>query len=266
MASKLLPRVLPPAGAPAVLAYAPGGGSSFRRHPRPLIIGLLFLWFFLPCVLVEAAEIKGLVRLDGPVPVQEKLTIEEKKGGNHSTEGCGSLVKDSQRLQVDGAGGIKDVVVWVEAPAAEPAPAAAPVLIDQNQCVFEPHVVGILAGGEIAVRNSDSVIHNIRIFREGNPDMLMHQWQKADAADIPWRFKEPGRYVVRCGVHHWMYAWVFVAPGGFVAVTDEKGNFSLAGVPAGKHTLHVWHETLGTKEIPVEVGPQGSAQEIRFTS
>ena len=228
-----------------------------NEFPRRLIAGLLFLWFFLPCVLVEAAEIKGLVRLDGPLPATDKLTIEPKKGGNHSTEGCGSLLKDSQKLRVDASGGIRDAVVWLEIPEADPRLSMEPVLIDQNQCVFSPHVTAIRVGQQIAVRNSDSVIHNIRIFREGKPDMLMHQWQKPDAADIPWRFKEPGRYVVRCGVHYWMYSWVFVAPGGPFAVTDASGRFTLAGLPAGKHTLHVWHEALGTKEIPVEVKGEG---------
>ena len=206
----------------------------------------------------EAVELKGQVRLDGPPPAAEKLAIEAKKGGNHSTEGCGSLLKDSQKLRVDASGGIRDAVVWLDLPDSDPSPVRAPVLIDQNQCVFEPHVVALPVGGEIAVRNSDSVIHNIRIFREGEPDMLMHQWQKADAADIPWSFKEPGRYVVRCGVHHWMYAWVFVAPGSQTAVTDEAGRFTLAGVPEGRTTLHVWHETLGEKEIPVEVKREGA--------
>lgn len=223
--------------------------------------------FMLHPLLTEAADLRGQVRLDGPVPEQEKVTLQPKKG-SHSTEGCGSLVKDSQRLLVDQSGGIKNAVVWLDLPDAPgKAPAKpAPFLIDQNQCLFEPHVVALPAGREIAVRNSDSVIHNIRIFREGNPSMLMHQWQKADAADIRWRFSEPGRFVVRCGVHHWMYAWVLVAPGSRVGVTDESGRFILANIPEGRHTLHVWHETLGTREIPVEVKREGSELEpIRFT-
>lgn len=205
----------------------------------------------------HAAQLSGQVLLDGPVPEQEKVVIEEKKTGNHSTEGCGSLVKDSHKLVVDPQGGIKNAVVWLELPGetGKPAEKQAPALIDQNQCVFEPHVAAIPAGAEIAVRNSDSVIHNIRIFREGKPDMLMHEWQKADAPDIRWRFEEPGRYLVRCGVHHWMYAWVFVAPSGApAAVTDAQGRFQLADVPEGRHTLHVWHETLGTDRIDIVPG------------
>ena len=223
----------------------------------PFTLSLSVVVLFAASSTVWGADLRGQVKLDGPPPAAEKLAIEPKKGGSHSTEGCGSLAKDSQRLQVDPGGGIRNAVVWLDLPDGASAPAAAPVLIDQNQCVFEPHVVAIPAGGRIAVRNSDSVIHNIRIFREGKPDMLMHQWQKADAADIPWAFSEPGRYVVRCGVHYWMYAWVFVAPGGRAAVTDAEGRFTLRDVPEGRHTLHLWHEALGEKEVPVEVKRDG---------
>ncbi len=214
---------------------------------------ILFLFAFLMALPANAAMVTGQVKLDGPVPAPEKVAIEEKKGGNHSTEGCGSLVKDSPKLIVGPEGGIKNAVVWFNEEDLTPVEKAEPVLIDQNQCVFEPHVVALPVGGRIAVRNSDSVIHNIRIFREGKPDMLMHQWQKAGPKEIPWQFNEPGRYVVRCGVHHWMYSWVVVLAGKQAAVTDAQGNFSLE-LPEGAQQLHVWHETLGTDTIRVVSG------------
>ncbi len=205
-----------------------------------------------------AAELRGSVVLEGPPPAPQKLTI-KAKSKEHSIEGCGAVEKLSPKLIVDAGGGLKDAVVWVETPtgmSAGPDP-----IMDQDQCVFEPHVLAIQAGGSVAIRNSDSVIHNVRIFPEGVPSMLMHQWQKADAADILWRFGEPGRYVVRCGVHPWMYGWVVVIPPGSAAVTGPSGSFTLAGVPPGRHTLRVWHETLGTLEVPVEVGPDGKQLE-----
>lgn len=240
-------------------------GATATKQSRFLVVWITIISVVVPGQIGYAADLKGQVRLDGPLPAAEKVTIQPKKGGNHSTEGCGSLLKDSQRLRVDAVGGIRDAVVWLELPNLPDAAVPPAVLIDQNQCVFEPHVAALPAGGSIAVRNSDSVIHNIRIFREGKPDMLMHQWQKADAADIPWRFKEPGRFIVRCGVHHWMYSWVFVAPPGRMAVTDQAGRFTLVGVPAGKHKVKVWHETLGEKELSVQV-PEKEADsvEIRY--
>ena len=224
-----------------------------------LVISVMF-W----CNGAEAAELKGRVLLEGPPPAEEKLVIEPKKG-IHSTEGCGSLVKRSQKLLVDESGGVRNAVVWLEAPEASqknPAESSPPLLLDQKQCVFEPHVVAVPVGREVAIRNSDTAIHNIRIFREGNPSMLMHRWQKPDSADIRWRFSDPGPFVIRCGVHPWMYAWVFVAPGRWLTVTGESGRFLLDGVPEGRHTLHVWQETLGEKEVSVEVGKPGKIDAV----
>ena len=44
---------------------------------------------------------------------------------------------------------------------AKKAAAAVPVLFDQNKCIFEPHVLGILNGSAITLKSSDPVNHNI---------------------------------------------------------------------------------------------------------
>ncbi|MBI1953165.1 MAG: hypothetical protein HYS41_03485 [Candidatus Omnitrophica bacterium] len=201
-----------------------------------------------------AQEVRGRVRVDGSPPAQETITIQAKSKA-YPIEGCGPIQKASPKLEVSAAGGVKNAVVWAEIPA-QVQPEPLHLLMDQKACVFSPHVVAAAAGQSLAIRNSDRVIHNVRIFREGRPEMLMHRWQKVDGADIVWRFDEPGRYLVRCGVHPWMYGWVFVAPGRSVAVTDEEGRFELTGLPEGRHTLRVWHETLGNRELEMEVGSQ----------
>jgi plastocyanin len=215
---------------------------------------------------VWAAEVKGTIVLDGPAPEPEVMTIEPKTGP-HSTEGCGSLRKISQKLLVDREGGVQNAVVWVGSPSSSPAQLSdLPVVLNQRRCVFDPHVVALVPGQRLAIRNSDPTLHNIRIFREGKPAMLMHQWQKPDAADITWSFTEPGRYTVRCGVHPWMYAWAMVIPERAFAVTDKKGGFLIPDVPPGPHTLRVWHETLGEKELPIQVEPDGEElRPVRFS-
>lgn len=212
---------------------------------------LFTLWASPPA---GAEDLHGTVRLDGPVPAPEIVTVEPKKGV-HSTEGCGSLQKPSQKLQVNPSGGVKNAVVWLDLPSQTQSSNSnePPILMDQKECIFNPHVAVTTPGRALAIRNSDPALHNIRIFREGNPSMLMHQWQKADALDILWRFTEPGRYIVRCGVHPWMYAWAVVMPHNACAVTDDSGGFTIPAVPPGKYTLHVWHETLGTLDQPIRV-------------
>lgn len=53
-----------------------------------------------------------------------------------------------------------------------------------------------------------------------------------------------------------MDAWIVVMDHPYYAVTDERGAFTLTGVPAGTYTLEVWHARLGrqTKDVVVKPG------------
>ena len=55
-----------------------------------------------------------------------------------------------------------------------------------------------------------------------------------------------------------MRAWVVVAEHPFYAITGDQGDFTLDNVPAGRHTLQIWQETLGTVNIEVTVQDQGA--------
>ncbi len=208
----------------------------------------------------QAGQLHGVVRLDGPRPEPAVITI-TATSTEYSIEGCGAVTKPSQQLLVDRAGGIQNVVVWVDLPGA-PREAAVDMTatLDQHACVFEPHLVVLPIGGTLVIRNSDPVLHNVRIFQART--MLMHEWQKPQDQDLTWRFTEPGRYLVRCGVHAWMYAWVVIGDPARTGVTDAAGQFTLSGIPEGRYTLHVWHETLGEREQPVTVTGEGSTVTI----
>src|SRR5207302_393983 len=73
----------------------------------------------------------------------------------------------SERLLVDGTTkGVKNVLVYVPKPTAvnpdaKAAAAKAEVLFDQAKCIFEPHVLGVMAGAKITLKSSDPVNHNI---------------------------------------------------------------------------------------------------------
>jgi hypothetical protein len=45
-----------------------------------------------------------------------------------------------------------------------------------------------------------------------------------------------------------MTAWIYVAQHPWVAVTDEKGAFTIKNVPAGKYTLLLRHPDTGLGE------------------
>jgi hypothetical protein len=50
-----------------------------------------------------------------------------------------------------------------------------------------------------------------------------------------------------------MSGWIVVTDNAYFDVTRPDGAFTLAEVPAGKYSLEVWHETLGSASQQVEI-------------
>ncbi len=44
-----------------------------------------------------------------------------------------------------------------------------------------------------------------------------------------------------------MEGWIYPVQSPFYAVTNERGEFSIKGIPAGKYRVTIWHPFLGRK-------------------
>jgi hypothetical protein len=66
-------------------------------------------------------------------------------------------------------------------------------------------------------------------------------------------FDTPGVVPVRCNVHPKMGAYIVVHTNPFVAVSDERGVYTITGVPDGSYMVRIWHERLAERETPVVV-------------
>ncbi len=93
--------------------------------------------------------------------------------------------------------------------------------------------------------------HDVRIFDQA--DMLVRFEMDVNDKPVEKRLEKAGTYVVRCGLHKWMHAFIVNTPHPYFAITGEEGEFLLPNVPQGKYLLHIWHETLGETEMPLEV-------------
>ena len=60
-----------------------------------------------------------------------------------------------------------------------------------------------------------------------------------------------------------MLGWLVVSDHPYVAVTNEKGEFTLSNVPPGNYKIEVWQETLGKKVQNVVVKAK---QETKVTA
>ena len=175
-------------------------------------------------------------------PVIEKIKV------NKDTEKCGTEAA-VEKVVVGGNKGLANAVATV--PGAKGGKAVKGV-IDQHGCKFQPHVV-LMTPGEIEIKNSDDILHNIHTYSTANP--AINKAQPKFKKTMTEKFDKPEVIKLTCDVHSWMLGWLAVVPV-VAAVTDTNGVAKLENVPAGKQKIEVWHETLGKqdKEVDVKAG------------
>jgi Polysaccharide lyase family 4, domain II len=185
-------------------------------------------------------------------PVVEKLKV------NKDTEKCGTEAV-IEKVVVGGNKGLANAVVSV--PGAKGGAAkAVKATVDQHGCKFVPHVTA-MTPGELDLKNSDDILHNIHTYSTANPSINKAQpkFKKVMAE----KFEKPEMIKLTCDVHSWMLGWVAVMPSPFFGVTDANGVTKIDNVPPGKYTVEVWHETLGKQTKDVEV-KAGQAAKVAF--
>lgn len=125
--------------------------------------------------------------------------------------------------------------------------------VDQKQCVYTPHVLIVARNSKVDLKNSDDVLHNIKITtKDGvtNLNVPAHSSQE---------FRPKKEEVIRlsCDVHSWMSGYIIVVRNpNYAFVSGEDGRYKIADIPEGKYKVSFWHEVLGevTKEVEIKAG------------
>jgi plastocyanin len=104
--------------------------------------------------------IEAEVKYNGPAQV-EKLKV------NKDVEKCGNEAV-IEKVVVGGNKGLANAVVSV--PEAKGAPTAKKITVDQHGCKFVPHV-SATTPGEVELKNSDDILHNIHTYSQANPSI-----------------------------------------------------------------------------------------------
>jgi plastocyanin len=136
-------------------------------------------------------------------------------------------------------------------------PAARALSIDQKGMTFEPHMLTATVGDTVTFQNHDNVEHNIM-----SPDAPYDLGKFGPNKSASFTFKKEGVYTQLCKIHPEMLAYVFVGQNPYAAIVDDKGNFSIAGVPAGTYELDVWNPKLKApaQKITVTAGATATAK------
>jgi plastocyanin len=130
-----------------------------------------------------------------------------------------------------------NAVVWLEASAA-PVRETRPVVLDQRNLTFSPHVLAIRAGTTVQFPNRDRVFHNVFSFHDGKRfDLGMYPVGAVKNVT----FEQPGLSRIFCNIHPNMAAYVMAVDSGYFAVSDLSGHFLIEAVPSGTYAYHAWH-------------------------
>jgi plastocyanin len=198
-----------------------------------------------------AATLSGTVKFEGTAPTLKpiEMTADPNCARKHSTAVANEML-------VLGSGNtVANVLVRVKSglPAGKTYPApATPAVIDQNGCQYHPHVLGMMVGQELEIKNSDGLLHNVHALPKINAEF--NRAMPATMTDFKHKFDKPEDiFRVKCDVHPWMGSWVSVMTHPFFAVTGTDGKFTIPNLPAGTYEIEAWHEKLPGKTVSVTV-------------
>jgi hypothetical protein len=238
----VIPRVVP--ASLLVLAAAPAAAQStvdYRVSP-----------------VADPAGLTGTVVFTGDVPRARRFLITK------DVEVCGLGYRERQEVEVSGDGGLTNVVVavvGVEAgkPWAEPA---GGWVLNQEGCVFDPHLQVVPRGQALNILNPDPVLHNVHGFELiGTASRTLFNFgQPPEQPTITHavRPRRSNRIRLECDAHDFMLGWVYAADTPYAVAVDGTGRFVIDDIPPGTYTVIAWHPYLGVQEQRVTLAPNGT--------
>jgi plastocyanin len=220
----------------------------------------------------DTATVSGIVYFKGEKP--EIKPIAEIAGNAFCKEHHKDKPPPPRRTFMFGKNGDKDtvqnVLVYVSKGLEDKQfePPATPVVLDQVACLYTPHVVAVMAGQTLEVRNSDATLHNVMAAPRVNPNFNFGQPSAGSRNDLVFKGAEM-KINVKCFMHPWMSGYIHVLEHPFFAVTGEDGTFTIKGLPPGEYELSVLHEssllgaTPASATVKVEAGQ--TKKDVNFT-
>ena len=141
-------------------------------------------------------------------------------------------------------------VIFVDGNGAAPAKRAT---IRQRNAYFAPDFLAIAVGQSVDMPNDDAIFHNVFSFSKPN-DFDLGMYPSGQSRQVT--FKHAGVVKIYCSIHESMSGTIFVSPSPWFAVAKANGDFEIAGIPPGRHTLRVWNEKLpeATRSVTLDAG------------
>jgi len=222
-------------------------GSLLGRRVFAVAIASMMLMLMLAACTGQPASNEAAATPAAAVPVAPAATATTAVVSGH--------------VPVVGGGAPSIVILKPATATALPAQPSKPAM-DQVSLTFSPAVMFVRTGQPAEFRNSDDVLHNVRVREEATKEGTFNVALPTGGA-YEHTFARDGFYDVGCDIHPGMAAVVVAASTPYAVLADAQGNYSIADVPPGAYAVTVY---AGTQTIERQVEVTAGAFQLDIAS
>ena len=202
----------------------------------------------------EYGDVTGRIILQGELPKLRPI-VRPSKFKNQRMALCGEIDIPNDSLVIHRENrGIQNVLVYLrKTPKAGIHPKLEKskkktLKVSLHDCRFSPHTMVVRDDQQVVFEQGGPVGHNVHtypIFNQGITTLVRPGKPGQPVKLQRFRLKELIPMQVKCDIHAWMQAYWLVIDHPYATTTDKDGQFTIEKLPAGEHSLTIWHERVG---------------------
>ena len=141
-----------------------------------------------------------------------------------------------------------------------------PVVIDQRDHTFVPHLIAVGDQQTVKFTNSDMLNHNVRSATLNSKNEFNIYTGSGVEYEHRVHADPKGRPILlTCDIHPWMRAWVYVFDHPYFGVTDKLGKFKIESVVPGKYRLTMTQPDIGYRRTQDVVVSANKTTQLAIT-
>jgi hypothetical protein len=182
--------------------------------------------------------------------VKGTVKLPENARSTRLYQGYWRLENGNVPVQTTGGAKLETAVVLENVNGAHP-PAARTVTIELGGLDARPRLVVIGPGSVIELKNTGKI--RLELSTPDTPTVMPAE-QLPPGATRRQKFDAVGGFAIRDAEYPHLMISVIVVDSPFFATVDEKGSFSIPGVPDGRANLKVWTRGKWASEQEIDTG------------
>ena len=163
------------------------------------------------------------------------------------------------------ATGASPLIVYLRGAGLEPdrAGAESPTVhrIESRNARFVPEFQAIPPASVLEMVNADTDAHNTHVFNGG--ETVFNVALPVRGVTVRKALPGYGMFRIRCDMHPWMKAWIFVSPSRHFAVVEKPATITFTDVEPGEYVLNVWQSDRPESALPLRLAA-GEARSLRL--